>query len=175
MIVRYEDTDAERYRLEKIVDNRIDCLFCPGIMREGDRIIGIYGTGGYMKVEKIFFDSDVVLSDFSIMLFRAIEKMRDQLFFPDKMVLCGNNIFIKDDYSSLRIVYIREKRKISETRQIINLFYSLKKNCSADCVEKINEIIKRYSTGNNDIYKLTAYLNEMKRRQLYCGGNRTGV
>ena len=164
MIVRYENCESERQRLAKIICGRADFFLPLSIIAEGERLVGIYDTGGYTKLADIYFEADMVY-DFAVLFFGMIEHMRDFLFFPDRSVLSRHNIFIDSDFKEIRLAYIRDVETGSEKKRVLNLFYSLKKKCSGKCRGQIDEIMRMYASGNGDVFRMLAAVNDMKRNR----------
>lgn len=164
MIVRYENSEAERFRLNKIIDGKVDCFLPLSILTEGAEILGLYDNAGYEKLRDIFFDSEKIF-DFSLLFFDMVEKMRDRLFFPDRMILNCNNIFLDEKLNEIKIIYIKDRTAWDEVQKITCLFGSIKRKCPSACRGHIDEIISAYKKNKRDIYRITAAINEIKRKR----------
>lgn len=164
MLVRYENSDAEKFRLSKIINGELDCFLPLNIISEDGEIIGSYSDCGYNKLADIFFDSEKIL-DFALLFFEMVEKMRDMLFFPDRMVLGSSNIFSNTGVTEIKTIYVRDSRAYGERRKVAGLFRSIKRNCTAECRENIDEIVRAYEKCGGDIYRILAAISEMKRNR----------
>ena len=148
--------------LEIMVTGQIRALLPLSVIREQDRVTGIYSAEGYIPVSDCSF-SPVNALELAGRIFSMLDELKDNLLFPDEMILNDKILFIDTGMRKTRICMIPDNSDRSEKENVSYLLNDLKKLTDERGKAYLDVLIKDYGTKRFSTPGILAFIEDLKR------------
>ena len=123
---------------------------------------GIYNIAGYRKISSLDkLDSWQVLHIVEKVL-ECIEICRDYLIFPDEYVVSAETLYVCEDMSDVKLLYIPSEKNCSEDMHILMFIYSLRRRTTENGKTYLDTLGKMLECSNIRLPKVMAFIRELK-------------
>ena len=148
--------------LERMVSGEIDSLLPVSVIEEGERKTGVYSIGNLIPVSDSHF-SPVNILELTGRIFCMLEDLKDNLFFPEEMILNDKLLFIDTEMRKTRICLIPESGTRGEKENVSYLLNDLKKLTDERGKAYLDVLIKDYGTKRFSTPGILAFIEDLKR------------
>ena len=140
-----------------------------GIIEKEDSIWGLYSTEGFVRMSDL---TGLTAGDILKVVERTlecVEACRDCLIFPGEYALSTDTIYLTEDLSEARIVYIPTEQYVSEEGAISSLIYAMKGLTTENGRTYLDTLGTMLECTNLKLRRVIGFIEELKQEIRLCG------
>ena len=135
-------------------------FFPADVILQGEQVQVIYHTDGYRQLRDMKNVTSSVLLEIIKEVLKQMDICRDWLWLPEKLVMSLDTIYVNEK-NQIRILYIPEKKTISESRKLAGLLHSMKSITDREGIMYLETCIQLVTVENLRTQRLLAFLDHL--------------
>ncbi|MGN1415168.1 MAG: DUF6382 domain-containing protein [Anaerovoracaceae bacterium] len=120
----------------------------------------IYHTEGYRRLRDMEMIPASVLLEIIKEILKQLDICRDWLWRTEEMILSVDTIYVNEE-KQIRILYIPEKKSVSESRRLTGLLHSMKGSTDEEGIMYLETCIQLVSVENLRTRRILAFLDHL--------------
>lgn len=170
----YIEIDYRREELREYVMELLTLGICSLFLRgsfvsKGDIVTAAYLSEGYRPLDSLKHISTVDALSVVTALFAGAHQCEKHYIYADEFELDSGCIYVKKDFSDVRVIYIPAKNRTSMTEKSAALLQNLAEKCTregAAYLKKASDMIREDEYGCKSVLHL---LEKLGREAYLCG------
>ena len=140
-----------------------------GVIEKEDNVWGSYSTEGFVRMSDLpKMTAGEILTVVERTL-ECVEACRDCLIFPGEYVLSTDTLYLTEDLSEARIVYIPTEHYVSEEGAISSLIYAMKGLTTENGRTYLDTLGTMLECTNLKLRRVIGFIEELKQEIRLCG------
>ncbi|MDY3239286.1 MAG: DUF6382 domain-containing protein [Anaerovoracaceae bacterium] len=135
-------------------------FFPADVILQGEQMQVFYHTEGYRQLRGMRNVPASALLEIIKGILKQLDTCRDWLWMPEEMVLSVDTIFVNEEYQ-IRILYIPEKKSVSENRRLTGLLHTMKGIADEEGIMYLETCMKLVSVDNLRTCRILAFLDHL--------------
>lgn len=135
-------------------------FFPADVILQGEQMQVFYHTEGYRQLRGMRNVPASALLEIIKGILKQLDICRDWLWMPEEMVLSVDTIFVNEEYQ-IRILYIPEKKSVSENRRLTGLLHTMKGIADEEGIMYLETCMKLVSVDNLRTCRILAFLDHL--------------
>lgn len=170
IIVNFSENDLEYpQKAETVTCGKCPCILPLTIIREEQDIRGMYNTEGYIRIASLKNISAAMILTIAERTLECTEMCRNWLLFPEQYVLSSDTVYISEDFRTVKLAYIPQRRKYSENSAIAAFIHSLKSVTTENGRTYLDTLASMLECRNIKISRVTGFIEQLKQEINICG------
>ncbi|MGN0713737.1 MAG: DUF6382 domain-containing protein [Anaerovoracaceae bacterium] len=145
---------------QRLAAGTCPAFFPADVILQGEQIQVIYHTEGYRQLRGMRNVPAYDLLEIIKEILKQLDICRDWLWMPEEMVLSVDTIFV-NEHNRIRILYIPEKKCVSESRKLAGMLLSMKDITDDDGMMYLETCIQLVSAENLRTRRILAFLDHL--------------
>ena len=140
-----------------------------GIIEKEGIVWGLFNTEGFVRISDL---TELTAGDILTAVERTlecVEACRDCLIFPGEYVLSTDTLYLTEDLSEARIVYIPTEHYVSEEGAISSLIYAMKGLTTENGRTYLDTLGTMLECTNLKLRRVIGFIEELKQEIGLCG------
>ncbi len=155
-------------RLDMLISGACKAVLPMNVIKGESYMKGIYDISGCCRLADLRqISADSVLTIVERVL-ELLDQCREYLVFEDEIVLTPETLYVSEDYNTVRLTYIPEKREHSEKNKMEYLLSCLKKQTTANGRMYLETVSRLLECGNLKTERVIGFLEELKQEIQLC-------
>lgn len=164
-----EDDLGYPQKTETIICGKCPCILPLTIVRERGIIRGIYNTEGFVRLASLRNISASMVLTIAERTLECAEMCRNWLIFPEQYVFSADTVYISEDFRTVKLAYIPQRRKYSESSSVAAFVYSLRSVTTENGRTYLDTLGSMLECKNLKISRVVGFIEQLKQEINICG------
>ena len=148
--------------IERMLEGSMNCLLPMSLVEDEGRLYGVYSLVGYREISCKKFDAVSIL-EITERIIRMIQELKDNLIWPEDVMLNKEIIFLDPDTRETRLCLIPNTSEVGGKENVSYLLEELKELTDEEGRAYLDYFIKEYKSRSLRPAVLLGILEDLKR------------